>query len=89
MAKQMSDGDIDQVTRSTAELLAEQPKRKIKLHLPQEEMAKLKAAQDNGKIVDWPYEVVSINGHIFQIQKGKEVEVPQSVADVLEQAGLI
>lgn len=87
--KQMSDSDIDQVTKSTAELLAEQPKRKIKLHLPQEEKAKLTAAQENGKQVSWPFEVVSVNGHIFQIQKGVEVEVPQTVAEILEQAGLI
>lgn len=87
--KQMSDSDIDKVTKSTAELLAEQPKRKIKLHLPQEEKAKLTAAQENGKPVSWPFEIVSVNGHMFQIQKGIEVEVPQTVAEILEQAGLI
>lgn len=87
--KQMSDGDMDKVTKSTAQLLSEQPKRKIKLHLPQEEKAKLTSAVESGKKVEWPFEVVSVNGHMFQIQKGVEVEVPQTVAEILEQAGLI
>lgn len=85
----MSDGDMDQVTDSTKELLAKQPKVKVRIFLPAEERKKLEAAIENDKKVEWPYETVQINGHMFQIQKGKDVEVPQSVAEVLEQAGLI
>jgi hypothetical protein len=32
---------------------------------------------------------VQINGYGFQIQPGVKVEVPQQVADVLEEAGII
>jgi hypothetical protein len=85
----MNDGDMDKVTESTAELLAKQPKVKIRIFLPAEERKKLESAMENGKQVEWPFETVQINGHTFQIQKGKDVEVPQSVAEVLEQAGLI
>lgn len=89
MAKQMSDGEMEQVTKSTAEILREQSKRKIRIYMPAEEKKKLEAAQESGKKVEWPFEFVSINGHNYQIQKGVDVEVPESVAEILEQAGLI
>lgn len=85
----MTDRQMEQVSKSTAEILNAQPKVKIKLHLPAEELKKLQASKEAGKNVEWPYEFVSINGYNFQIQKGVPVEVPQSVAEVLEQAGMI
>jgi len=85
----MSESDMDTVTKSTAQLLREQPKVKIKLWLSPEEKKKLETAKESGKNMEWPYEFVSVNGHNFQIQKGVEVEVPQTVAEILEQAGLI
>lgn len=85
----MTDSAMDQVTQTTAQILAEQPKKKIRIFLPKEEKDKLKAAEEAGKKVAWPSEFVSINGYNYQIQKGVDVEVPESVAEVLEQAGLI
>lgn len=35
------------------------------------------------------FEVVSINGHIYQIQKGKDVEVPVGVRAILIKSGRI
>lgn len=34
-------------------------------------------------------QLVTINGYSFYIQRGVQVEVPQGVYDVLEQAGLV
>ena len=87
--KQMSESEMDQVTKTTKELLDEQPKRKIKIFLPQEDRKKLEAGKEAGKKVEWPSEFVSVNGYNYQIQKGVEVEVPETVAEILEQAGLI
>lgn len=90
MAKeQMTEAQMDRITNDTAKMLAEQPKVKIRLHLDPEERRKLEAAEKAGRNAVWPSEYVAINGYGFQIQLGKEVEVPQSVAEVLKQAGLI
>ncbi len=87
--KMMTEGEMQEVTKGTQEILAEQPKVKIKLHLPAEKKKSLEAQQEAGKKVDWPFQVVAINGHIYQIQLGVSVEVPESVAQVLEEAGMI
>lgn len=83
--KVMNDAEMQKVTTSTAKKLAAQPKEKIKIYLSPEERQKL---ESNPKL-PWPFETVQINGHTFQIQKGKEVEVPKSVANVLRQANRI
>lgn len=88
-AKQMSESEMDQVTKSTAQLLSEQPKVKIKIYMSPEEKRKLESAKEGGKNMEWPSEFVSVNGHNFLIQKGIEVEVPQTVKEILEDAGLI
>jgi intergrase/recombinase len=87
--KQMSEKDMEKVTENTAEILKKQEKVKVRLYLPPEQKQKLEAAMAEGKNVQWPYQVVAINGYIYQIQLGKTVEVPKSVAEVLEHAGLI
>lgn len=87
--KQMSEMEMENVTKSTAELLREQPQVKIKIYMSPEEKRKLESAKENGKNMEWPSELVSVNGHNYQIQKGIEVEVPQTVKEILEQAGLI
>lgn len=73
----VSDAQLDQITRRTAEILADQPKRRVKLH----------QVPRGSTETPLPDETVCINGHIYQIQRGVEVEVPQSVYEVLEQAG--
>lgn len=87
--KPMTENDMEQVTKSTAEELKAQDKVKVRLPLDPQRRKQLESDLENGKKVEWPFQVVSINGHIYQIQLGKEVEVPKSVAEVLEQAGLI
>lgn len=89
MAKQMSEKEMEKVTKTTAEELKNQEKVTIRLPLPQDQLNKLRAAEEAGKEVQWPYQVVAINGYVYQIQLGKTVEVPKSVAEVLEQAGHI
>jgi hypothetical protein len=37
----------------------------------------------------WPDVPVAINGYVWVIQRGETVEIPQSVADILEEAGHI
>lgn len=90
MAKaEISESQMDKITDNTKKLLSEQPKVSIKLHLPQEEMKKIEAARAAGKNAEIPFETVCVNGHIYQIQRGTKVEVPQTVADILEEAGMI
>lgn len=90
MAKtQVSEAQMDKVTQDTKALLDEQKKMKVKLHIPADQLNKLKAAEEAGKPVEWPYQVVAVNGYIYQIQLGKSVEVPETIADILEQAGLV
>jgi hypothetical protein len=87
--KQLSEKDMEVITLNTAEELKNQEKVEIRLHLPADQKQKLEAAIEQGKEVQWPYQVVAINGYVYQIQLGKKVQVPKSVAEVLEQAGLI
>ena len=47
-----------------------------------EKMVKLKLFKDNGQYKDDVF--VAVNGRTFQIVRGEEVEVPASVAAVLE-----
>lgn len=75
----MSEAEIQQVTESTAKALADQPKRKVRLY-------QVPNGSSEKKLPD---ETVCVNGHIFQIQRGVEVEVPQTVYEVLSQAGRI
>ncbi|AFZ66073.1 hypothetical protein [Deinococcus peraridilitoris] len=72
-----TDAQMREVTLTTAQVLAKQEKRKVKLH------------QTTGAEPRLPDETVCINGHIYQIKRGESVEVPESVYEVLEQAGRV
>lgn len=85
----VSDAAIDSLVADVGKQLAKQKKVKVKLYLSQEERSKIEASQNAGKKVVWPFETVNINGYTFQIQRGKEVEVPESVYEVLSQANII
>jgi hypothetical protein len=85
----MQEKDMQKVTETTAQILAKQKKVKVKLYLSTEDRQKLEAAVAAKKNVQWPYETVQINGYTYQIQRGKEVEVPESVYEVLSQANII
>ncbi len=86
---QVTDAALDKRAKSVGAQLKKQKKIKVKLYLSVEDRQKLEAAVQAGKKVNWPYETVNINGYTFQIQRGKEVEVPQSVYEVLSQANII
>jgi predicted Zn-dependent protease len=86
---EMTEREMDEVTKNTKQLLDEQPKVTVRLHLNQETKQRIDAAKEAGKAFEIPFETVCINGYIYQIQRGEKVEVPQTVADILEEAGLI
>lgn len=85
----VTDKGLDGVAKAVGAQLAKQKKVKVKLWLSQEEKSKLEAAEGAGKKIVWPFETVNINGYTYQIQRGKEVEVPESVYEVLSQSNII
>lgn len=87
--KQVTDKQLDQVANAVKTQLDKQKKKSVRLYLATEERQKLEAAKAAGKKVQWPYETVNINGYTYQIQRGVEVEVPESVYEILVQANLI
>lgn len=86
---QMKDSDMEKVTLTTKEKLQKQPKEKIRLYINPDKKKQLEAQIAAGKKVNWPFTTVQINGYTYQIQYGKEVEVPESVAEILRQAEMI
>ncbi len=73
---EMSEAEMEAIAKDTGEALAAQPKVKVKLYqVPDSESKKL------------PDETVQINGYTYVIKRGVEVEVPESVYEVLEHAG--
>lgn len=68
----------EQDLERTKRLLAEQPKRRIRIIHP------------NPKDKKEPnYETCCINGHVIQAQKGVEVEVPETVYQLFVEGGII
>lgn len=84
-----SDSQIDKETVDFGQQLKEFPKVKIRLHLPMEERQKLEAQESAGKIAEYPTELICLNGYRFEIARGKEVEVPEPIADIARASGLI
>lgn len=77
--------DVDTITSfqqtrmDTKAMLDAQPKKSIRL----------KAGSKMPGLKEPNYETVCVNGYIYQIMKGVEVQVPQTVYDILDEAGLI
>lgn len=69
-----SDTEHRRIAMTTAQALAKQPKVKIRLR-----------ALTKDKPGD---ETVQVNGYTYLIMRGCDVEVPQTVADILIEAGL-
>jgi len=89
-AKNMSDAGMEQAALSTGEQLSKQPKKTITLHLEPEKKLELQRLVDLGdKNIQWPCEVITVNGYIYTIKRGIEVEVPMTVYEVLQNAGMI
>lgn len=87
--EKLTDTDFDKAALSTGELLAQQGKVRVRVYLDPDARDKLESSEAAGAKVVWPYTTVQINGYTYQIQLGKEVEVPESVAEVLRQSKLI
>ena len=77
--KVASEAEISRGPEETAKMLKEQPTRTVRLY----------QVPENSTDRPLPDEFVGINGHNYVIQRGKSVEVPESVYQVLEQAGRI
>lgn len=76
VAKTLTDDEIQQVANTTKAQLDKQKKYKIRIR---------KDPAPNAL----NYETVQVNGHTMQIMKGVDVEVPETVRDILIEAGII
>ena len=74
--KHLTDADFDREAKKWGKIYAKEPKRKIKIYLP-------KDSKDTAPVP------VIINGYSYFINKGETVEVPESVAKILEKANYI
>ena len=74
--KIMSEAEIDKVAKETGVALKAEEKVKIKIPVDQ-----LNKNDDSVPVV--------VNGYIYQIKRGERVEVPEVVANILEEAGYI
>lgn len=74
--KPLTDADFDREAKKWGKIYAKEPKRKIKIYLP----------KDSKDIAPVP---VIINGYSYFINKGETVEVPETVAKILENANYI
>lgn len=76
VAPTLNDTELKQVVLSTKEQLELQPKFKIRIRKDPDPKAP-------------NYETVQINGYTYTIMKGVDVEVPQTVRDILIEANII
>ena len=76
VAPTLTSEDMAKLTLSTKEQLDKQPKRKIRIR-----------KDPNPKAPN--YETCQVNGYTYTIMKGVDVEVPETVYDILSEAGII
>lgn len=84
---EVSDTNFDKEAKDFGEQLKNEPKVKIRLHLPADEKAKYEALEAQNKNVIYPTEVIILNGYRYEIRRGVEVEVPEPIADMAKEAG--
>ena len=90
-----TDKDFDNEALGIKEILAAQKKVRIKLTMEPEEKQKYDNAlaayeKDNTKVKpSFPTIPVGINGFTYFIPKGESTEVPESIFEILEHAGLV
>lgn len=78
-AKEPSAAEYNAMDKSVKDTLQNQDKVKVRLwQVP-------KDSSDE----PWPPQEVAVNGYVYVIQRGVSVEVPETVAEILEQAGHI
>lgn len=66
---------MQNIKQSTKQMLDAQPKHKIRL-------PNARKGQPN-------YEIVGVNGYNYQIKRGEQVEIPETVFNILVEAELI
>lgn len=76
VTKPLTNSEMEELVLSTKEILDRQPKRKIRIR-----------KDPNPKAPN--YETCQVNGYTFTIMKGHDVEVPQTVYEILTEAGII
>lgn len=87
--KLKTDKELDTEAKSIKDILASQPKQRVKLYLSQEDEHKFQeqyAAYEKGQIKYEPKRPsvpVCINGYTIFIPKGEAYEVPQDVYQLL------
>lgn len=59
------------------------------LHKQQTQRIRLYQTPEDSSDLPLPDVTVAVNGHVYQLQRGKPLEVPDTVAEILEQAGHI
>lgn len=89
LKRDVTETQIEQEITDFKKLLDSQPKRKVKLHLPYDQLVRLQNLEKAGKPTNWPYHSVTLNGYPYHLLLGKECEVPEAVYEVLEQAHLV
>jgi len=72
----MTDRQLDSIAKSVGAEVNKQDK--VKIRIPIDQLNK------DDKVVP-----VCINGYVWKIERGKSVQVPEVVADVLSEAGYI
>lgn len=76
VAPTLSSQELEQAVMTTKEWLDKEPKFTIRIRKDTDPKAP-------------NYETVQINGYTFTIMKGKDVEVPKTVRDILMEANII
>lgn len=78
-SKEPSSAEYAAMDKDIAEQLNAQPKQRIKLYqVPEDSSDK-----------PWPDVTCAVNGYVYQLKRGEWVEVPQTVVEILEEAGHI
>lgn len=72
----LTDKEIDKVATQTGETLKKEGKIKIKIPID----------KSNEKDLIVP---VCVNGYLYQLERGKTLEVPESISEILSEAGYI
>lgn len=86
----VSEAQMEEMAQDIGKQLADQPKKTITIYLEPSEKIRLNRLVEAGQTnIPWPCETVSINGYNYTIKRGVEVEVPMTVYEVLQHAGLI
>lgn len=83
----ISEANIDKDTENFGKKLNSYPKKKVRFYIDQEEKRKLEAWEAEGKNVVWPTKVIILNGYRYEVQLGKDVELPEPVYEIAREAG--